>query len=85
MTEVKGKLVAVMRGPRPPAPAVPYGIKLFHAQNVRRRPALWTCVAWSSFSPASVFLSVCAFGLHLVSGICLCHACFAVARSRCVS
>ncbi|EKX42908.1 hypothetical protein GUITHDRAFT_110959 [Guillardia theta CCMP2712] len=31
--EVRGKIVAVLRGPKPPARAVPYNIKVLHAQQ----------------------------------------------------
>ena len=31
--EVRGKIVAVMRGPRPPAPAVSYAVKIHHCQQ----------------------------------------------------
>jgi len=31
--ECRGKIVAIMRGPRPPSPPCSYGIKLYHAQN----------------------------------------------------
>jgi hypothetical protein len=50
--ECQGKIVAIMRGPRPPAPPCNYSIKLFHAQNAGALAVIF--VDFDSFAKFSV-------------------------------